>query len=327
MCRVLCFLLFLLSACSLDSAQLVGQESNENVAESERLSDLGDPRLARSISPSRSLRLSAENLAAAELFLGDNKLRSNVKETPSGLQYIVITDAEGEFNPSESDWVEIDYVGRRLDGTVFDPGTETSTEKRGPIRFLLNSVVKGMTEGLTLMTTGDEFHFFLHPSLAYGDQGTPDGAIGPNEALIFEVKLRRVINPERNLAASKAFLAENRNRPDVIQTESGLQFEILERGPAGGKSPTESDVVLVNYRGTLIDGVEFDSSYARGEAVQFPIANVIRGWTEGVQLMSVGDKFRFYIPPELAYGAIGTPGGPIAPNDLLIFDVELLSVI
>lgn len=121
----------------------------------------------------------------------------------------------------------------------------------------------------------------------------------------------------------EAFLAENAAREGVTTTESGLQYEVLTVGQ--GAKPAATDSVTVHYKGTLIDGTEFDSSYARGEPVSFPLGNVIAGWTEGVQLMSPGAKFKFVIPAKLAYGERGA-GNRIGPNETLIFEVELLSI-
>lgn len=128
---------------------------------------------------------------------------------------------------------------------------------------------------------------------------------------------------EENLAAGQAYLAENAKREGVIQTETGLQYEVMTA--AGGNTPSAEDTVKVHYRGTLLDGTEFDSSYSRGEPAVFPLHRVIAGWTEGLQLMNVGSKFKFHIPSDLAYGARST--GKITPNSTLIFEVELLEIV
>lgn len=126
------------------------------------------------------------------------------------------------------------------------------------------------------------------------------------------------------LEQGRAFLAENAKEPGVTTTASGLQYEIIT--PGTGKSPKLKDTVVVNYRGTLLNGVEFDSSYLAGrEPAEFPLKRVIKGWKEGVQLMQEGAKYRFFIPAELAYGKRGS-GIDIGPNEALIFEVELLKV-
>jgi FKBP-type peptidyl-prolyl cis-trans isomerase len=119
------------------------------------------------------------------------------------------------------------------------------------------------------------------------------------------------------------FLAENSKRPGVVITGSGLQYEVLSEG--AGARPSATDMVRVNYEGTLTDGTVFDSSYPTGEPVEFPLNGVIPGWTEGLQLMQVGSKFKFYVPSELAYGPQGV--GPIPPYSALIFEVELLDIL
>lgn len=126
------------------------------------------------------------------------------------------------------------------------------------------------------------------------------------------------------LEKGQAFLQENAKKDEVKTTPSGLQYKVLTEGT--GKSPKATDTVTVNYRGSLLDGTEFDSSYKRGEPISFPLNRVIPGWTEGVQLMKEGAKYQFYIPANLAYGKQGTPGGPIGPDETLIFDVELIKV-
>jgi FKBP-type peptidyl-prolyl cis-trans isomerase FklB len=124
------------------------------------------------------------------------------------------------------------------------------------------------------------------------------------------------------IESGKAFLEKNKTRPEVKTTASGLQYEIITEGT--GIKPLATDSVTVNYKGTLIDGTEFDNSYTRGEPITFPLNRVIAGWTEGLQLMTVGSKYKFYIPYTLAYGS--NDQGPIPGGSTLIFEVELLDV-
>ncbi|MCK5859367.1 FKBP-type peptidyl-prolyl cis-trans isomerase [Abyssibacter sp.] len=124
-------------------------------------------------------------------------------------------------------------------------------------------------------------------------------------------------------AKGEAFRTENAENDNVMVTDSGLQYEVLE--DSDGDKPTAEDKVTVHYKGTLIDGTVFDSSYDRGNPATFPLSGVIPGWTEGLQLMPVGSKYRFVIPPELAYGQRGA-GARIGPNETLVFEVELLSI-
>jgi FKBP-type peptidyl-prolyl cis-trans isomerase len=126
----------------------------------------------------------------------------------------------------------------------------------------------------------------------------------------------------KNAAEGDKFLLENRVKEGVVMTDSGLQYKVVTMGE--GARPAATDTVTVHYRGSLLDGTEFDSSYSRNQPATFQLDQVIPGWTEGVQLMPVGSKFMFYIPPNLAYGPAG--GGPIGPNATLIFEVELLSI-
>ncbi|UNK50070.1 FKBP-type peptidyl-prolyl cis-trans isomerase [Lysobacter sp. S4-A87] len=130
---------------------------------------------------------------------------------------------------------------------------------------------------------------------------------------------------DKNKADGAAFLAKNKAVKGVFTTGSGLQYMILRQG--SGARPKSTDQVRVNYHGTLLDGTVFDSSYDRGQPAEFALNQVIAGWTEGVGMMPVGSKFRFWIPGDLAYGPKGTPGGPIGPNATLVFDVELMSIL
>jgi FKBP-type peptidyl-prolyl cis-trans isomerase FklB len=128
---------------------------------------------------------------------------------------------------------------------------------------------------------------------------------------------------DANKQAGEKFLAENKTKDGVVTLPSGLQYKIIKQGD--GPKPTAGDTVVTNYRGTLINGTEFDSSYKRGEPATFPVGQVIKGWTEALQLMPVGSKWQLFIPSNLAYGE-RSPGGEIGPNSTLVFDIELLSI-
>ncbi|MDQ9022763.1 FKBP-type peptidyl-prolyl cis-trans isomerase [Acinetobacter sichuanensis] len=129
---------------------------------------------------------------------------------------------------------------------------------------------------------------------------------------------------QNNAKLGETFLAENAKKSGIISTKSGLQYQVLQTGQ--GKKPSANSKVSVNYEGRLLDGTVFDSSIARNQSVEFQVSQVIAGWTEGLQLMQEGAKYRFFIPAKLAYGEIGS-GDAIGPNSTLIFDVELLKVL
>ena len=155
--------------------------------------------------------------------------------------------------------------------------------------------------------------------------GTASQTVEEADAQIREVMTK--IQEEKAAEAKSEgenFLAENSKKDGIEMTESGLQYNHEQVGE--GDSPSAEDTVTVHYKGTLIDGTEFDSSYKRGEPISFPLNGVIPGWTEGLQLMKVGGKTTFYIPQELAYGARPNPNGPIPPYAALIFEVELIEI-
>ena len=131
------------------------------------------------------------------------------------------------------------------------------------------------------------------------------------------------VEGDKNMKEGQAFLATNKTKEGVKVTASGLQYKILKEGT--GPKPTATQTVSVHYRGTLLDGTEFDSSIKRGQPAEFPVNGVIKGWTEALQLMPVGSKWQLFIPPDLAYGPQGA-GGTIGPNATLIFEVELLAI-
>lgn len=132
-----------------------------------------------------------------------------------------------------------------------------------------------------------------------------------------------VAQPPAAKVSAEKFLMENKNKEGVVTLPSGLQYKVIKEGT--GRTPTATDTVSTHYRGTLLDGREFDSSYKRNEPTEFPVNRVIKGWTEALQLMKEGAKWMLYIPPHLAYGERGA-GGLIGPNETLIFEIELLKV-
>ena len=135
---------------------------------------------------------------------------------------------------------------------------------------------------------------------------------------------QRKLQGDKNLKEGEAFLAANKAKDGVVTLPSGLQYKVLTQG--AGPKPAATDTVVCQYRGTLLDGTEFDSSYKRGQPATFQLNRVIKGWTEALQLMPVGSKWQLFIPPDLAYGDRGAPGSPIGPNATLIFEVELMKI-
>jgi FKBP-type peptidyl-prolyl cis-trans isomerase len=143
-----------------------------------------------------------------------------------------------------------------------------------------------------------------------------------NEVIMSCMNEAQMAKSKPIVSAGEEFLRKNRANPSVKTTTSGLQYEVVKEGT--GPKPSATDTVTVHYRGTLIDGTEFDNSYTRGEPATFPLNRVIPGWTEGVQLMSTGSKYKLYIPYQLGYGLNGQ--GPIPPGSVLVFEVELISI-
>ncbi len=175
--------------------------------------------------------------------------------------------------------------------------------------------IRALNQGITDAYTGSE--------LALNDedriQAKTEFQTQLQEALI----KKQASIAEENLATGKTFLAENAKKPGVVTTDSGLQYKILTTGD--GKQPKDTDTVTTHYKGTLIDGREFDSSYKRDKPASFPVKGVIKGWTEALQLMHVGDKWQLFIPSELAYGATKR-SELIEANSTLVFEIELLGI-
>lgn len=193
----------------------------------------------------------------------------------------------------------------------------------GPVdvSYALGMLFGGNLKGSGLEINPDTFTQGMKDILAgKATKYTPADAEAAVQASLQAVTAKK---SAENLAAGKAFLETNKKKAGITATASGLQYEVLAKGT--GAKPLASDTVTVNYEGKLLDGTVFDSSIARNEPATFPLGGVIPGWTEGVQLMPVGAKYRFFVPSELAYGEQGA-GGSIAPNSVLIFEVELLSI-
>jgi peptidylprolyl isomerase len=264
-------------------------------------------------------------------FLENNETAEGVSVTATGLQYKLIDAGSGDgAKPKAEDFVTVHYAGRLIDGTEFD-----SSIRRGePATFPLNRVIPGWTEGLQLMSVGQKMQFTIPAELAYGDQSDPRSPIPANSTLVFDVELldiktaeEMIAEQERQLAEfrapQEAYLEENAKKEGITVTESGLQYKVLESG--SGATPSIDSTVEVHYEGRLIDGEVFDSSYRRGETIEFPVTGVIAGWTEALQLMKEGDKWQITLPHDIAYGPRGT-GGSIPPYATLVFDVELIAV-
>lgn len=231
--------------------------------------------------------------------------------TETGLCSRVLAAGVGEQHPDAWDEVTVHYSGWTTDGNLFD-----SSHTRGqPATFPLNRVIPGWTEGLQLMVVGEKRRFWIPVELAYNNQpGRPAGM------LVFDVELLGITDKEPPPPPPET-PEDVAGPPDDAQvTDSGLATRVLRPG-VGDTHPTATSTVTVHYSGWLTDGRLFDSSVMRGEPATFPLDRVIPGWTEGVQLMVVGEKRRFWIPEELAYD--GQQG---APPGMLVFDVELLEI-
>ena len=229
--------------------------------------------------------------------------------TASGLAYKQLSAGKGTENPKPTSVVSVHYSGWTTDGEMFD----SSTLRGKPAKFPLDGVIKGWTEGLQLMVEGEKARFWIPADLAYGEN--PRGG-APQGDLVFDVELLSITNPPETPADVTAAPA------DAKKTESGLAYKVLQAG-TGSAHPTADSKVKVHYSGWTTDGKMFDSSVMRGQPASFPLKGVIKGWTEGVQLMVVGEKTRLWIPAELAYGENPRPG---APQGMLVFDIELLEM-
>jgi len=238
----------------------------------------------------------------------------DAQPTTSGLVSKVLQAGTGTEHPGPDDTVSVNFTGWMADsGVRFD-----SSEDRGqPGSFALKKVVRGFSEGLQLMVVGEKRRLWIPGRLAYGDAPRKFG--NPYGPLVFDVELLSITHPAAPPEVPPDLKAPP---PDARKTSSGLVYKVLRPGK-GKVHPKSRSTVEVHYSGWTLDGKMFDSSVLRGEPATFPLNGVIRGWTEGLQLMVEGEKARFWIPSKLAYG--DNPGGS-SPSGTLVFDVELLSI-
>jgi FKBP-type peptidyl-prolyl cis-trans isomerase len=243
---------------------------------------------------------------------------ADAPKTASGLATKVLSKGTGTAHPAATDKVKVNYTGWTTDGKMFD----SSIPRNEPTSFGVNEVIPGWTEGLQLMVVGEKRRMWIPSNLAYGARGMP--GIPPNSALTFDVELLDITQPPKpppvpaDVAAAPA---------SATKTASGLAYKLLAPGKdPNAPKPGPTSMVQVNYTGWTTDGKMFDSSVTRGQPAAFPLNRVIKGWTEGLQLMKIGDKMRFWIPAKLAYDDPDRPKRPGAPQGMLVFDVELLNV-
>lgn len=239
---------------------------------------------------------------------------ADAQKTADGLASKVLTPGTGKEHPGATDRVKVQYTGWTKDGHMFD----SSVLRGQPATFRLDQVIKGWTEGVQLMTVGEKRRFWIPAALAYGERAMRPGA--PTGDLTFDIELL-----EFQASPKPPPVPEDVKAPPASakKTKSGLAYRLIKKG-TGTTSPKPTDMVVVNYSGWTTDGKMFDSSIPRGEPTRFRLDQVIKGWTEGLQLMHKGDVMRFWIPGDLAYG--DKPTRPGAPSGMLVFDVELVDM-
>jgi peptidylprolyl isomerase len=230
-------------------------------------------------------------------------------KTASGLAMRVLHTGRGKQHPTIDDTVEVHYTGWTTDGAMFDSSVTRGT----PVRFPVGGVIKGWTEALQLMVVGEQRRLWIPAPLAYGDNA---GGGRPSGMLVFDVELLAITSaprPPEDVAAPPK---------NAKRTKSGLAYRLLRKGK-GKQHPRPDSTVEAHFTGWTPDGKMFDSSFGRLEPPQFLVNGGIAGWTEGLQLMVVGDKFRFWIPGKLAHDASPNTG---SPKGMLVYDIELLSI-
>jgi FKBP-type peptidyl-prolyl cis-trans isomerase len=239
---------------------------------------------------------------------------ADAERAQSGLTSKVLKPGSGAEHPRSEDTVTVNFTGWMADSGVKFDGSE---DRGQAVEFALPRMVKGFSEGLQLMVVGEKRRLWIPGALAYGDAPRRFG--NPYGTLVFDVELVNIRHPPE-----PPRVPSDLNSPpsDARKTSSGIYYKVLRPG-TGKVHPRPRSTVEVHYSGWTLDGKMFDSSVLRGETASFPLNGVIRGWTEGVQLMVAGEKARFWIPAKLAYGDNSSAG---TPSGTLVFDIELVSI-
>jgi FKBP-type peptidyl-prolyl cis-trans isomerase len=246
----------------------------------------------------------------------------NAEKSASGLVSVVLQPGTGTVHPEPGDVEYVSYAGWRKDGVMFD------RSGKHPYSINLNQVVRGWTEGLKLMVAGEKRRLWIPAVLAFGDTPRPSGYAEVYGDVVIDVELVKIDSRSRSVAL--AMLATPQAPADVAappavatKTKSGLAYVVLTK-QSKGAHPKSTDTVRVSYTGWTIEGKVFDSSMGKSAPASFRLDQMIKGWSEGLQLMRVGEKARFWIPAELANGDHpARTGGPAGP---LVFEVELLGI-
>lgn len=242
-------------------------------------------------------------------FLEQNALEDDVEVTDSGLQYRIIEEGNGE-RPNSENIIFTEFSSRTISGDIFE-------ESDGIIYSPINQIsLSGLKEGLLLMDEGSTYELFLPSELAYGNAPPQGSVLRPGSVLIFEIEL------DSFLRDPEVFLSENKeNNEDIIETESGLQYRVIEEG--NDNSPESDDEVTINYTGTFANGFVFDES-PEDEPATFTVSQVIPGFSEALQLMGEGSIFEIFVPSDLGYGQNPPQGIPLGA--VLVFELELLEI-
>jgi FKBP-type peptidyl-prolyl cis-trans isomerase FklB len=269
----------------------------------------------------KSFSIACPLLAAGMMWLG----QAAAQQTPAASAPASSSSSSGQSSSGQSSTAKKSATTTAKKPAAAPLVLKTDKEKQ--------SYAMGMNLGMGLHRQGVTLDSAL---VARGMRDAMSGgktALTEDEARAALTQLRSDVNQKMQAKAQEAssanrkqgeaFLEANKSKEGVVALPDGLQYKILT--PGNGPKPAASDTVTVNYRGTLLDGKEFDSSYKRGQPASFPVGGVIKGWTEALQLMPVGSKWQLFIPPDLAYGD-RPPGGDIGAGDTLIFEVELISI-